>query len=72
MVDEIGCFPDRAILYEDGKGVTKDLVQAHAWTSIAASNGDGRAKVCLPCIENKMTSGQKAEAKKLACELSPR
>jgi hypothetical protein len=55
-------------IYNLGVGVTKDLVQAHVWWSIAAANGCISVKENLESIEEEMTLEQKAKAEKLASE----
>ncbi len=55
-------------IYNLGVGVTKDLVQAHVWWSIAAANGCISVKDNLESIEKEMTLEQKAKAEKLASE----
>ena len=57
------------LMYNNGNGVPKDLVQAHVWYNIAGANGEENAKKFLPNVEKEMTSEQKAEAMKLAREL---
>jgi TPR repeat protein len=57
------------MMYAEGEGVPKDLVQAHVWLNIAGANGDKDAKKSLAIVEEQMTSEQKAEAMKLAREL---
>ena len=62
--------------YAEGNGVTKDLIQAHAWLSLAkAQEGTNKQSIAwrlLPELEEKMSSEQKTEATKLARELSER
>jgi TPR repeat protein len=53
-------------MYFEGKGVPKDLVQAHAWNNVAGANGCEPSRIRLPTIERAMSSQQLAEATKLA------
>ena len=55
-----------ASLYARGEGVTKDLALAHMWLSLAAAQGQPVAKIGLDRLASKMTSGQVAEARRLA------
>ena len=55
-------------LYEDGKGVIKDVVIAHMWFNISASNGDEDAKTRRNLVESNMVDEQLVEAQKLARE----
>ena len=57
------------VAYYNGDGVSKDLVQAHAWLNIATANGFEDAKQALVIIEEKMTDSQKERAMDLAREL---
>jgi TPR repeat protein len=57
-------------MYATGEGVQEDLVQAHAWLSLAGAQGNGDAKKNLALINDEMTSAQKTQATKLAKELS--
>ena len=56
------------LMHANGRGVPKDLVQAHAWLNIAGASGLEEAKKTLPIVEKQMNSEQKAEAMKLARE----
>ena len=65
-------------MYSEGKGVPKDLVQAHVWWNLSGTcvwwnilnkRGDEHAREDLAILEKQMTSEQKAEAMKLAREL---
>lgn len=56
----------------NGTGVIKNPAQAHAWWSIAETNGNEDAKKNLVSLEKEMTADQKAEAMKLARELFAR
>lgn len=61
--------------YNDGEGVSQNLVQAHAWFSLAAAEKDGPKASDLPfgisakSIEESMSPQQVDEAKMLRLEL---
>lgn len=61
-------------LHEDGRGVSKDFVQAHMWYNLAASGSPwssdlrGMAFAKRDEVESLMTSAQVAEAQKMATE----
>lgn len=61
-------------LYQSGRGVPKDLVQAHLWYNLAASGFDWRASTRelafarRNTLESQMTSAQVREAQRLASE----
>ena len=55
-------------MYYEGEGVPQDNVYAHMWWSIAASTGDDRAKVKIKLVEEKMTTSDISEARRLAGE----
>ncbi|MCY4426065.1 MAG: SEL1-like repeat protein [Halieaceae bacterium] len=54
------------IMYDSGEGVPEDDVQAYAWLSIAAAQGNEVAKTLKESIANDMTNAQIAEAQKLS------
>ena len=55
-------------MYEHGRGVTRDYVQAHAWYSLGASNGDHQGRKNRDEIAEEMTAAQLTEAQALAEE----
>ena len=55
-------------MYENGQGVTEDLVQAHMWLHISGADEDAKKINARDDIEKKMTPAQIAEAQKLARE----
>jgi TPR repeat protein len=55
-----------AYLYARGEGVPKDLALAHMWLNLAAAQGQPAAKIGLDRLASKMTTGQVAEAQRLA------
>ena len=57
-----------ALGYAHGNGVIQDMVLAHMWFNIAASNGYEDAKKGIDFLAGQMTSEQIAEAQKLARE----
>ena len=65
-------------IYQGGRGVPQDYVQAHMWYNLAASRSsasdkDGRDMVVKnrDTVAAKMTPAQLAEAQKLAREWKP-
>ena len=62
-----GCS-NLGLMYANGRGVPEDDVQAYAWFSIVAAQGNEKAKKYKGIIEKKMTRSQVAEAQKLARE----
>jgi TPR repeat protein len=63
-------------MYWHGKGVAQDYVQAHMWMNLAASGANGdRQRIRAGARDEaagKMTSGQIAEAHRLAREWKPK
>ncbi len=55
-----------AFLYERGEGVRQDFALADMWLNLAAAQGQPVAKIELERLASKMTSGQVAEAQRLA------
>ena len=49
-------------MYSNGEGVPQDLVQAYAWWSVAATQGDEYAKEHKGIMEKVMTRERIAEA----------
>jgi uncharacterized protein len=60
------------VCYANGDGVPENYVEARKWIGLAAMQGDEDAKQTLPIIERRMTSGQIAEAQRLAREFKAR
>ena len=56
------------ILYAEGKGVIKDAVRAYMWLSLASLDGIDGAAGGRDLIEKEMSSGQIADAERLARE----
>ena len=52
-------------MYCNAKGVPQDNVYAYMWWSIAASTGDDFAKVKIKLVEEKMTTSDISEARRL-------
>jgi TPR repeat protein len=61
-----------AVMYDEGQGVPKNIVQAYKWYSLAATNGDKPATLLRDSLANQMTPAQIAEAQKLAQEWKPK
>jgi uncharacterized protein len=66
-------------MYDEGRGVPQDYVQAHKWYNLAASRFPTSAKEFRDravgnrdAIAAKMTPAQIAEAQKLAREWKPK
>ena len=55
-------------MYERGQGVPQDLVQAHMWYNLSVAHGEQRAATIRDALADQMTSGQIAEAQRLAAE----
>jgi TPR repeat protein len=60
------------IMYYNGKGVPQDYVMAHMWANLAAAQGNTLASKNRGITASKMTSGQIAEAQRLAREWRPK
>ncbi len=60
------------IMYERGRGVPQDSVQADRWYTLAASQGDDLAEKFKDFLEKSMTLDQLAEAQRLAREWTPK
>ncbi len=56
------------VMYERGRGVPKDSVQAYRWYTLAAGQGDDLAEKFKNFLEKSMTLDQLAEAQRLARE----
>ena len=56
------------MIYALGKGVIKDLVYAHMWGNIAATNGSKLGAKLRDDFEKKMTPAQLEKAQDLARE----
>ncbi|MBM3518860.1 MAG: sel1 repeat family protein, partial [Alphaproteobacteria bacterium] len=63
------------VMYEYGRGVPQDYVQAHKWYNLAASRSPASDDVAVKnrdIVAAKMTPAQIAEAQRLAREWRPR
>lgn len=58
-------------MYAQGKGVVQDYAQAHKWYNLAASRGFSPAAQARDAVAGRMTSGQIAEAQRLARQWQP-
>jgi TPR repeat protein len=56
------------LLYSNGRGVSQDYVSAYMWFDLAAAGGNEEAEKRRDTMAKKMTSGQIAQAQKLADE----
>jgi TPR repeat protein len=52
-------------MYLNGLGVSKDVVVAHLWFSLATDQGDEEAAMNLDMVEGQMSEDQIAEARGL-------
>ena len=57
-----------APLYEDGRGVTQDYVQAYKWYSLGAKQDKKTAEQLRDELVKRMTPAQVAEAQRLTKE----
>ena len=55
-------------IYRKGEGVPQDLIYAHMWGSIVASNGDEDGSKLRDLVAKEMTSSQIEKAEQLARE----
>ncbi len=60
------------VMYDYGPGVPQDYVQAHMWYNLAAARGNESARKNREMIAENMTTGQIAEAQRLAREWKPK
>ena len=65
---DAGAQNNLGVMYQQGWGVLEDYVQAYAWWSIAATQGDEDAKTNKGIIKNKMTPEQIAKGQERAVE----
>ena len=56
------------IMYANGEGVPKDYVQAYAWMSIAATQGNANAQKGKGTLKKEMTREQIAKGQELSSE----
>ena len=56
------------VMYDEGQGVPKDYVLAHMWLNLAAAKGGKDAVKLRDLLEERMTTGQLAEAQRLVRE----
>lgn len=54
------------LMYARGEGIPENRVQAYAWFSIAAAQGDDSARDNKEIVAKNMTSAEIAEAQKLS------
>ena len=59
------------VLYANGQGVPKDLVQSYMWLKLSAARGYSEAKKAQQIVSGQMTEAQIAEAQKLGQEWKP-
>ena len=56
------------LMYLNGKGVPHDYIQAHMWSSLAASKGNENGRKNRDIIAKKMTPADISKAQRLARE----
>jgi TPR repeat protein len=61
-----------ALIYQVGRGVPQDYVEAYKWFSLAAAQDDSFAVRGLNDMTALMTPAQIAEGQRLAAEWQPR
>ena len=59
------------ILYYNGQGVKRDLVQAYSWFDRAQKLGDPRAGELLSATARKLRPGDLKKAQQLAAQWTP-
>jgi hypothetical protein len=59
-------------MYERGQGVSQDIIQAQMWYTLSVAHGEHRAAEIRDALAKQMTSGQIAEAQRLAGEWKPK
>lgn len=60
------------VMYEEGQGVTQDLVLSHVWFNLAGVGGIGQAKLARDEVGRKLNPAQLTKAQVLARECSGR
>ena len=55
-------------MYAEGRGVQKELVEAHMWLSLSASAGFDTAHLALVALEYQLTADQIGLAEAMATE----
>ena len=58
-------------LYEEGRGVPQDFIEAHKWYNLSAAQGNEEARKARDAVSKKMTKEELAEARKLARDWKP-
>ena len=58
-----------ASMYEDGRHVDRDLVQAHSWAALAAETGRQEFRQYQAVLGQQLSSSQRAESEQLAADL---
>ena len=60
------------VLYERGRGVPQNFVQAQMWYTLGEANGNKKAAEFRDALAKQMTPAQIAKAQKLAREWKPK
>lgn len=58
-----------ASMYEDGRHVDRDLVQAHSWAALAAETGREEFRQYQAALRSRLDSNQLAESAQLSADL---
>jgi TPR repeat protein len=58
-------------MYVRGEGVPRDYVGTYMWLSLAATQGDEKAKSLLDLLEHEISPDQVAEAQKRTAAWKP-
>ncbi len=60
------------IMYKEGKGVPRDIIQAYVWLSLSAMKGYPDAQKDRDLIAGQMTAAQKVRARNLIRDWEPK
>ncbi|TKB57095.1 MAG: sel1 repeat family protein [Nitrospira sp.] len=69
---EMLAFAKLGFMYEHGRGVTQDFIQAYMWYNLSAARGEKRALASRNQLATQMTPAQVAAAQQLAREWRPK
>lgn len=58
-------------MYEEGRGVVKDMREAYKWCLLAEARGNNDAKEQITRIKDYLTAAQQAEGQRWASEWKP-
>jgi TPR repeat protein len=60
------------LMYSNGEGVSRDLIQAYKWADLAVKSPDAGAPDLREFLANMMTSDQVVEAQRMSSEWKPK